>query len=212
MSTPDEIATLLGLIPEELYNRLLAANGCTGELSHELKVELADVSATLKAGKRKVRKHWSDPTKEVFRKWRAEHDLTNRRPGSLTNAERQKRYRQGLKARARMNSTALSDAQHEGVARLKEALEKYCPSSFKGQGSNYSKPYGVALLSMLQSDAAHFVIARRLIDLVEGRDRDGWSPETNEAFARYCKDQVEPVRQKILEDKVTRVNFRDLGA
>ena len=64
---------------------------------------------------------------------------------------------------------------------------------------------------MLPDRSAIAVIARLFIDLVEGRGKDGWNPETREAYAKYCKEQIEPVRQKLREEKVQKVDFRSLG-
>ena len=87
-------ATLLATLPEELRERLLDAHGCSGELWPQLSAEFSDVSATCHLDTRRVRKWWSDQTKDVCRKWFAELNLDKRgASGALTNAARQKRYR-----------------------------------------------------------------------------------------------------------------------
>ena len=172
-----------------------------------LAIELADVSAALQTGKRKVRKGWSDRTKKVVRDWFAEHGLDNKKPGSLTNAQRHKRHRHKLKASARRGAME----QHEGVARLKDELADIQRKTRAAFGNmNYSPPLGLILMSMLKPEVSPLVV-RLLVELVEGRDRDGWNPETSAEFARLCAERGKRAKEEVAEERIPKVDHRALG-
>lgn len=185
------ISALLSAMPAELHTLFIDSYDATGEPSSI--IEIADVADMIQKGRYRIRKRWSVATKKIVHEWFDANDLQGPSRTALTNAERQKRYRQ----KRRASTLAAVQAQPALIARLKDRLLDRQRSL---RAKNVKLSLGTILLGDMRPDADLFTVAA-LLQLVEG-PRETWPQDLRDAWAAWSRHMYTEVRARVAVDQL----------
>ncbi len=183
------IFALLQTLPADLQNAFKVSYEACGEPSSIL--EIADVAEQLRQRKYKVRTNWSEQTKEIVKNWLVAQGLQGARPTAMTNAERQKKYRQNRS----LNAIQAMHNQHAGVVKLKDRLEEIS-KGLRLEGVNLS--LGEIMLTNFHP-GADFWTVMSIIRLIHGEPAN-WPPTLQKAWTQRVKDIAANAKAAVLLD------------